>query len=105
MGPQAAAKPLGQNWTRDGFDYVFRENLGTADCMLRDGRASKEACHLGIEPWAQLEVTEVTQFGAANRYELIERNVERHMNCSQWREEINEKLHKVGGAKRLEDLS
>ncbi|CAL1134209.1 unnamed protein product [Cladocopium goreaui] len=100
--PTACLKLCNQRPHCQGFDFVYRESSQTADCVLRSGRAEDEECNVGgvegaaMEPWLQIGGTNlVTKVGAANRYELIEKIVERQMNCSEWREELAEKIRKA----------
>ncbi|CAE7772617.1 KTR4 [Symbiodinium sp. CCMP2456] len=77
-----------------GFDFVYYSSTQTADCVLRHERATSKVCQTGgvagaaMEAWSQigLDSSLVTQVGAANRYQIIERTAQRQMDCSAWRE-------------------
>eukprot|EP00931_Biecheleriopsis_adriatica_P122257 TRINITY_DN97261_c0_g1_i1.p2 TRINITY_DN97261_c0_g1~~TRINITY_DN97261_c0_g1_i1.p2 ORF type:complete len:150 (-),score=35.82 TRINITY_DN97261_c0_g1_i1:11-424(-) len=98
--------------TCQGFDVIYREESDDCDCMLRENRALPEVCKVGgvggdaLEAWKSFgfDITGVTKMAAANRYQLIERAVPRHMNCTKWMEELIEKLQEPGATQSIKDL-
>ncbi|CAK9011767.1 unnamed protein product [Durusdinium trenchii] len=92
-----------------GFDFVYRDLSQNCDCVMRMGRAFDEECHGGgvqgdaMAPWLPVSEPGATLLGAANRYQIIERMVERQMNCSLWQEEIAERIRRAD-VERLQDL-
>lgn len=84
----------------EGFDMVFFADSNTAHCILRLGRGTPETClGGGIEgpagaAWAGagLDLGSASLVGTANRYQLIERSLNRTLNCTRWRADLATRL-------------
>eukprot|EP00928_Gymnodinium_smaydae_P088485 TRINITY_DN72567_c0_g1_i1.p1 TRINITY_DN72567_c0_g1~~TRINITY_DN72567_c0_g1_i1.p1 ORF type:complete len:717 (+),score=157.31 TRINITY_DN72567_c0_g1_i1:79-2151(+) len=87
-----------------GFDLVFFPTLGVADCRLRRGWASEEGCQAGgaaggagaawraVGTSGEVDDANGVVIGATNRFQIIERNVKRTMDCDAWRSRLEARL-------------
>jgi len=99
--PAACLEVCNQVEACEGFDLAYSEEEKAADCAFRLDRATKEAC-LGEgaegaagEAWAAAREDgrgALSFVGAANRFQLIERSLERTLSCEAWMAGLEAKL-------------
>lgn len=84
-----------------GFDVLFSLTTGMADCNIRRTMASEDTCIGGGaggaagEAWANFfgePIVPGVILGTANRYEILEKTVNRTMNCRYWKGTLALKL-------------
>eukprot|EP00746_Dinoflagellata_sp_MGD_P021466 gnl/MRDRNA2_/MRDRNA2_150095_c0_seq1.p1 gnl/MRDRNA2_/MRDRNA2_150095_c0~~gnl/MRDRNA2_/MRDRNA2_150095_c0_seq1.p1 ORF type:complete len:627 (+),score=82.64 gnl/MRDRNA2_/MRDRNA2_150095_c0_seq1:255-2135(+) len=77
----------------EGFDLFFYENQ-TADCHFREKRATEDACWPRNQEQGMYHDFDpaTVLFGAANRYQIVERSLDRTLSCSRWQAGLEAKL-------------
>lgn len=84
----------------EGFDLVFYAETSTADCYIRRVRASPDVCIGGgpegdagasLRSFGAVHGT-ISILGATNRYQVVERNLNRSFSCTEWRSQLRAKL-------------
>lgn len=84
----------------EGFDFVYFGSSSTIHCILRDRPSDPETCLSGGvegsagQAWRRIGVDMSTAsfVGSTIRYQLIERNAIRTLNCTRWRSELEASL-------------